>query len=124
MHVGFPRILDHDIVTYTAEGQKFEKGQFSSNFLAGRKGSTVMGAIWKSQKEHMQRHCPKDMDVGMQLQCLQLRRDAEQVSAWELLIQALLCLVLDAGYGAEVWHVLRLGTRHKPISNQETVKNA
>jgi len=61
MNTIIDRIQDHDIITYTAEGQKFSKGQFSSNFLAGRKGSKVMGAIWKSQKEHMQHHCPKDM---------------------------------------------------------------
>lgn len=27
--------------------------RFSSNFLAGKKGSKVMGAIWKAQKEHL-----------------------------------------------------------------------
>lgn len=51
------RIPDHDIIGYTAEYQSFHKGQFSSNFLAGKKGSKVMGAIWKAQKERMQKHC-------------------------------------------------------------------
>ena len=45
------RISDHDIIGYTAEAQNFTHGQFSSNFLAGKKGSVVMGAIWKAQKE-------------------------------------------------------------------------
>ena len=47
------RISDHDIIGYTAENQNFSNGQFSSNFLAGRKGSVVMGAIWKAQKEQL-----------------------------------------------------------------------
>jgi hypothetical protein len=29
--------------------------RFSSNFLAGKKGSKVMGAIWKAQKEPLGR---------------------------------------------------------------------
>ncbi|CAL1158043.1 unnamed protein product [Cladocopium goreaui] len=57
------RIPDHDIIGYTAEYQSFHKGQFlddfcerfSSNFLAGKKGSKVMGAIWKAQKEPLGR---------------------------------------------------------------------
>jgi len=52
------RIPDHDIIGYTAEYQSFHKGQFSSNFLAGKKGSKVMGAIWKAQKQRLQQHCP------------------------------------------------------------------
>ncbi|CAJ1432459.1 unnamed protein product [Effrenium voratum] len=55
------KVGDHDIIGYTVEDQSFKKGQFSSNFLAAKKGSVVMGAIWKAQKERMQRHCQQDI---------------------------------------------------------------
>ncbi|CAK9063416.1 Uncharacterized protein SCF082_LOCUS32844 [Durusdinium trenchii] len=63
------RISDHDIIGYTAEAQNFTHGQFSSNFLAGKKGSVVMGAIWKAQKERMQKHCPAEMEPKSGMCC-------------------------------------------------------
>eukprot|EP00931_Biecheleriopsis_adriatica_P028349 TRINITY_DN16910_c0_g2_i1.p1 TRINITY_DN16910_c0_g2~~TRINITY_DN16910_c0_g2_i1.p1 ORF type:complete len:481 (+),score=76.81 TRINITY_DN16910_c0_g2_i1:57-1499(+) len=46
-----------DLVSYTNQGKQC-KG-FSSNFLAGRKGSSLYKAVWEEQKRMVRRECPK-----------------------------------------------------------------
>ncbi|CAJ1435898.1 unnamed protein product, partial [Effrenium voratum] len=53
----------YDLVSYTDESTgALEKGacskHFSSNFMAARKGSVFMKAVWDRQKQLMQAHCP------------------------------------------------------------------
>lgn len=51
------RLQDHDLISYSTQEQNCEKGSFSSNFLAGRKGSVVFKEIWEDQKAAMVNHC-------------------------------------------------------------------
>lgn len=56
-------IRSFDLVSYVDEGGgSLEKGacsrHFSSNFMASRKGSSFMKAVWEKQKHHMVTHCP------------------------------------------------------------------
>eukprot|EP00931_Biecheleriopsis_adriatica_P032823 TRINITY_DN19103_c0_g3_i3.p1 TRINITY_DN19103_c0_g3~~TRINITY_DN19103_c0_g3_i3.p1 ORF type:complete len:400 (+),score=93.63 TRINITY_DN19103_c0_g3_i3:89-1288(+) len=53
----------YDLVSYTDESSShLEPGacskHFSSNFMAGKKGSVFMKAVWDKQKELMVNHCP------------------------------------------------------------------
>jgi len=49
----------HDLVSYESEGQHCEHGDFSSNFLGGRKGSEIIRNMWEKQKEVVRAHCPE-----------------------------------------------------------------
>lgn len=56
-------IRSFDLVSCVDEGGgSLEKGacsrHFSSNFMASRKGSSFMKAVWEKQKHHMVTHCP------------------------------------------------------------------
>ncbi|CAK9046258.1 C3H1-type domain-containing protein [Durusdinium trenchii] len=53
----------YDLVSYIDDSSgSLEKGacskHFSSNFMASRKGSTFMKAVWEKQKQLMVTHCP------------------------------------------------------------------
>lgn len=63
------RIDDHDLVSYTTFGQSCRKGTFSSNFLAGRKGSQVFGAVWEAQKRALADHCDDRLKVNEKKVC-------------------------------------------------------
>eukprot|EP00913_Durusdinium_trenchii_P017885 g16805.t1 len=63
------RIEDHDIVSYTTTGQACHRGTFSSNFLAGRKGSSVFEAIWNAQKEALSNHCDDKLPANDRKVC-------------------------------------------------------
>ncbi|CAE7387328.1 unnamed protein product [Symbiodinium pilosum] len=51
------RIEDHDLISYTTSGQACRRGSFSSNFIAGRKGSSLYKEVWEAQKHAMTSHC-------------------------------------------------------------------
>lgn len=63
------RIDDHDLVSYTTIGQSCRKGTFSSNFLAGRKGSQVFGAVWEAQKRALADHCDDQLKINEKKVC-------------------------------------------------------
>lgn len=50
-------IPSHDLISYTTSGQHCKAGSFSSNFMASRKGSVGMKAVWESQKDAVTNHC-------------------------------------------------------------------
>lgn len=50
-------LVDHDFISYAGEGDHCDHGEFSSNFIAGRKGSPLYGAIWEAQKLKLGEHC-------------------------------------------------------------------
>lgn len=61
-------IANYDLISYETEGQNCTQlGTFSSNIMAGRKGSKVHGAIWEAQKNALARLCSnstKSCQVG------------------------------------------------------------
>ncbi|CAE7409165.1 unnamed protein product [Symbiodinium natans] len=63
------RIDDHDLISYTTSGQACRRGSFSSNFLAGRKGSTLYKAVWEAQKRAMTSHCDDTLKVNEKKVC-------------------------------------------------------
>ena len=52
--------LDHDLVSYCVHSNPGNTctNTFSSNFLAGRKGSHVLKEMWEKQKAKLTEHCP------------------------------------------------------------------
>lgn len=54
------RLADHDLISYATVSNP--KGvcsdSFSSNFIAGRKGSVFMREMWVKQKKMITKHCP------------------------------------------------------------------
>ena len=63
------RINDHDLISYTTAGQSCQRGTFSSNFIAGRKGSKVFGAVWEAQKAALADHCDDRLKVNEKKVC-------------------------------------------------------
>eukprot|EP00434_Breviolum_minutum_P021727 symbB.v1.2.019178.t1/scaffold1558.1/size111825/1 len=49
--------------------QIFLLGTFSSNFIAGRKGSKVFGAVWEAQKAALADHCDDRLKVNEKKVC-------------------------------------------------------
>mmetsp|Transcript_3793 Transcript_3793/g.11118 ORF Transcript_3793/g.11118 Transcript_3793/m.11118 type:complete len:518 (+) Transcript_3793:33-1586(+) len=53
------RTMSTDLVSYAQTGPSTcQNGVFSSNFMAGRKGSIVHREVWEEQKKLMVGHCP------------------------------------------------------------------
>eukprot|EP00041_Stephanoeca_diplocostata_P022566 m.539921 g.539921 ORF g.539921 m.539921 type:complete len:336 (+) comp22095_c0_seq3:154-1161(+) len=50
-------LKDYDFVSYTSHGQDCQKGQFSSNFVAGRKGNALYHRSWETIKQKLKRRC-------------------------------------------------------------------
>lgn len=66
------KIGDHDLVTYEAEGQDCNHvGSFSSNFMAGKKGSVLHRNIWAAQKSLLSRHCPESEEKWEKTCCFE-----------------------------------------------------
>ncbi|CAE7404082.1 unnamed protein product [Symbiodinium sp. CCMP2456] len=63
------RINDHDLISYTTSGQSCRRGSFSSNFLAGRKGSLLYKAVWEGQKQAMTSHCDDSLKANEKKVC-------------------------------------------------------
>ncbi|OLP91771.1 hypothetical protein AK812_SmicGene26489 [Symbiodinium microadriaticum] len=63
------RINDHDLISYTTSGQSCRRGSFSSNFLAGRKGSLLYKAVWEGQKHAMTSHCDDSLKANDKKVC-------------------------------------------------------
>jgi len=62
------RLRDYDFISYEFHEQNCSLGTFSSNFMAGRRGSVVFHAIWEAQKVALVRHCP-ETNTDMQMVC-------------------------------------------------------
>lgn len=54
------RMNNYDLMSYTVSGQSCETGSFSSNFVAGRKGSAFHKAVWDAQKQALSSRCSVD----------------------------------------------------------------
>ncbi|CAE8619214.1 unnamed protein product, partial [Polarella glacialis] len=54
------RIAHHDLISYAqnGNGKTTCSDEFSSNFIAGRKGSIFMKTVWEKQKALITKHCP------------------------------------------------------------------
>ncbi|CAE7384573.1 unnamed protein product [Symbiodinium natans] len=54
------RLADHDLVSYAtvSNPRGVCSDSFSSNFIAGRKGSVFMKEMWEKQKKMITKHCP------------------------------------------------------------------
>ncbi|CAK0811890.1 unnamed protein product [Prorocentrum cordatum] len=59
------RVSTYDLISYTTGGQQCKPaGTFSSNFMAGKKGSLLHKAVWDAQKAALTNHCqPSEMKL-------------------------------------------------------------
>jgi hypothetical protein len=51
------KLDDHDIVSYVVTGQPCQRGIFSSNFMAGRKGNPLSVGAWAAIKTKLKSRC-------------------------------------------------------------------
>jgi hypothetical protein len=51
------RLANNDVVAYTTEGQDCNKGHFSSNAMACKKGSKMFAGWWNEAKREMRQKC-------------------------------------------------------------------
>eukprot|EP00038_Savillea_parva_P009761 m.185684 g.185684 ORF g.185684 m.185684 type:complete len:786 (+) comp16523_c0_seq1:57-2414(+) len=57
LHEFTDELADADFISYESHGQNCQKGQFSSNFVAGRKHNLLYQRSWESIKAQLARRC-------------------------------------------------------------------